>query len=132
MTICRCGHEEKMHGKKDCAYCDPKTLKFCKCKGFIIQSEKEIEMPKAKKETKTVVRYERTFKDAKRFEEKENESRAAIVYRAILKLGPVSLDDLFEDVKKDFQPFRGKAENIKGNIRTFLKEFHEASLVKKS
>ncbi len=84
-------------------------------------------MPKIEKAEK---QYELTAKESKTMLDKENKSRAAAVYQAISKKGPATLEQLFEACEKAFQPFRGKKENLKGNIRTFVREFIDSGHVK--
>lgn len=108
---------------------------------FKSKSEKtekgETEMTKTEKKAKVakvpeVEKFEISAKESKTMLDMENMSRAAIVYRAIVKHGPLDLDALFSIVKKDFMPFRGNPENIRGNVRTFVREFFAKELLRRA
>lgn len=136
-TICRCGHEAKLHGKRlgDCGYCD-NNFKFCKCNKFVeVKSNEENAMPKAAKvkkvkEAKKLDLYAATSKESKTLADKENKKRTAAVYQSVIKIGPASLDAIFLVAKTLFGEFRGAQENIRGNVRTMLNDLIECGLVK--
>lgn len=75
--------------------------------------------------------YETTSKESKTLAAKENTKRTALVYQSVVKNGPATLDEVYESLKKAFEEgFRGDAKNIRGNVRTMLRDLVVEGLVK--
>lgn len=94
-----------------------------------VRKAKKEKPVKAKKvETNSI--YELTSKESKKMLDPENTLRSAIVYQTCSLMLPASEEAIYQAVYRKFSPFRGKTENLRKNVHTFLREFVKSGHLK--
>jgi len=134
MSVCKCGHEESLHHhRKGCTFCDPATLKFCKCEEFResnLTEEGVSEMAK-KDNTRLIVRYEPTAKDGAELLLKDNNSQAAAMYRALANAKePLTIKECYKACEGKMES-NAAWERLGKNLNSTLFALRKAGYVKK-
>lgn len=136
--FCKCGHGLSVHhrGKSCTEIINDVKLKYCKCeefRGVNSNNEGEAQMAKSngkKDNTRLVVRYEPTVKDAADLLAKDNVSQSAAMYRALVAAKePLTIRETYKAAKMESQ---AAYERLGKNLNSTLFALRKAGFVKKT
>lgn len=98
----------------------------------VAKKEKRAKGPKAVKEAVSY-NFEKTAKESKGMLDAENKSQLAVIYRAVVSVGPADFGAIWKDVRDVMHkaPRGGETEKRQTNVRTYLSRLVKSGHVKR-